>query len=80
MPLCKYYLPEFQYIARAPWPDYDSQLDWVENVTTLEQWLERHVGPHYQRWDWAREQTTSQACVAFKYAKHSTLFLLAWHR
>ena len=78
-----YYLPEchtFEYIAQAPWPNYDSQLDWVENVHTIEQWLNQYVGEHYKRWAWATNQLNdpSQACVAFKWAKHKTLFLLTW--
>ena len=78
-----YYLPEyhdFAYIATAPWPNYDSQLDWVDNVITLEQWLEQYVGEHYVRWAWATNSnhTTTEACVAFKWDKHRTLFLLAW--
>lgn len=78
-----YYLPEshsFEYIARAPWPNYDSQIDWVDNVITLEQWLEQYVGQHYKRWAWATEQNHEpwQACVAFKWDKHRTLFLLKW--
>lgn len=79
----QYYLPEyhsFEYIARAPWPNYDSQLDWVDNVVTLEDWLERYVGEHYKRWAWAteRDHNSWEACVAFKWAKHKTLFLLTW--
>lgn len=79
------YLPEyhsFEYIARAPWPNYDSQLDWVENITTLESWLERYVGAHYQRWAWAteRDHESYEACVAFRWDKHRTLFLLTWAR
>lgn len=79
----RYYLPEchdFEYIARAPWPNYDSQLDWVENVHTIESWLESYVGEHYKRWAWASEhdQKCYEACVAFKWDKHRTLFLLTW--
>ena len=78
-----YYLPEshsFEYIARAPWPNYDNQLDWVDNINTLEQWLEQYVGEHLKRWAWAteREHEPYQACVAFKWDKHRTLFLLKW--
>jgi hypothetical protein len=79
----RYYLPEchdFEYIARAPWPNYDSQLDWVDNVIVLETWLNQYVGEHWVRWAWAtdREHTSSEACVAFRWDKHRTLFLLTW--
>lgn len=85
MPLCRYYLPEshdFDYIARAPWPNYDSQLDWIDQVETIESWLNQYVGEHYKRWAWATDsnQTIYEACVAFKWAKHQTLFLLTWAR
>lgn len=77
------YLPElhdFEHIALAPWPQYDSQLDWVENISTLEEWLQTRIGPHWDRWAWAtcQEHHTWEACVAFKMAQHKTLFLLTW--
>lgn len=78
-----YYLPEyheFEYIARAPWPTPQPQLDWIDQVATMEYWLEHYIGEHYKRWAWATEQNHEpwQACVAFKWAKHKTLFLLTW--
>lgn len=78
-----YYLPEyhnFEYIARAPWPHLKPQQDWIDNICTLEIWLEQYVGEHYVRWAWATEQDhePTQACVAFKWDKHRTLFLLTW--
>ena len=78
-----YYLPEshdFEYIARAPWPQQEIQLDWIQGVNTLHEWLESYVGPHYIRWAWAtsRDHNSWEACVAFKYDKHKSLFLLTW--
>lgn len=77
------YLPEyheFKYIARCNWPRPQPQMDWIDAVLTLEHWLKEYVGPHYQRWAWTTEQaqTTYEACVAFKWEKHKTLFLLRW--
>lgn len=77
------YLPEyhdFAFIGKCRWPLNSLQLDWVNNVIVLETWLEQYVGPHYTRWAWATDQEHEswQACVAFKYDKHRTLFLLRW--
>lgn len=81
-----FYLPEyhsFEHIAVAPWPRVEDtlQLDWVDSMTMLEQWLDRYVGPHYAAWAYAQQQNLEywQACIAFKQAKHKTLFLLTWN-
>jgi hypothetical protein len=80
------YLPDlhpFEHIATAHWPTVlteHEQLDWISSVECMEVWLNRYVGSHYS--DWAYHNGTSydywQACIAFKWAKHKTLFLLAW--
>lgn len=84
MALSRYYLPEshnFAYIATAPWPQVQYQQDWINRVLSMEDWLEQYVGPHYKRWAWANNSKTTidQACIAFKYDKHKTLFLLHWN-
>lgn len=79
-----YYLPEyhnFEHIAIAPWPQFaDLQMDWVTQMGELEIWLNRYVGPHYAEWAYAQQHTYDYwtACIAFKQAKHKTLFLLTW--
>ena len=80
-----FYLPEyhnFEYIATAPWPHIytDYQQDWIHAVETLEQWLDRYCGAHYATWAYGQQQEQEywQACIAFKHAKHRTLFLLQW--
>lgn len=85
MPTGVYYLPElhdFEYLATAPWPHihHNWQLDWVDSVEHLEHWLNRYVGPHWAAWAYAQQQNQEywQACIAFKWAKHKTLFLLTW--
>jgi hypothetical protein len=80
------YLPDlhpFEHIATAHWPtvlNQHEQLDWISAVECMEVWLNRYVGSHYSHW--AYHNGTShdywQACVAFKMAKHKTLFLLQW--
>ena len=84
MTATRFYLPEhhnFVHIACAPWPLPQPQIDWVDQIHVMEYWLERYVGPHYTRWAWATEQDhkTYEACVAFKWAKHKTLFLLTYN-
>ena len=70
----------FEHVAVVPWPNYDSQVDWINNSQTLENWLNQYVGAHWARWCWAQveEQKASEACVAFRWDKHRTLFLLQW--
>ena len=85
MPLSRFYLPEahdFEFIGRAPWPIPQAQIDWVDSLIVMENWLDTHIGPHYKRWAWAtvQDHETWEACVAFKYDKHRTLFLLTWVR
>jgi hypothetical protein len=78
-------LPEhhnFEHIARAPWPRVyqDYQTDWVMAIETLETWLNRYCGPHYQEWAFTTQQDHDfwQACVAFRQSRYKTLFLLTW--
>ena len=85
MVIKSYYLPEihgFSYTARAPWPalSLDHQVDWIDNVQYMTQWLDSFVGPHWARWAWAQEQDqrTWECCVAFLKDKDRTLFLLKW--
>ena len=85
MPPGVFYLPElhdFEHFATAPWPHIHQnwQLDWVDSVEHLECWLNRYVGPHWANWAYAQQQNQEywQACIAFKWAKHKTLFLLTW--
>ena len=79
-----FYLPdyhEFEHVAVAPWPNLNQQQqDWVDSMTILEEWLNKYVGAHYAQWAYAQQQNLEywQACVAFKQAKHKTLFLLTW--
>jgi hypothetical protein len=71
----------FEHIARVPWPQtHPYQEDWIDCYATLEQWLCQRIGPHHSQWAWAQEQEQQhwEACVAFRWAKHKTLFLLTW--
>ncbi len=75
--------PYFPHLAVAPWPIITrapGQVDWVDSIDTMEQWLERFVGPHLQRWAYAttQEQQYWQACIAFNRAQDRTLFVLRW--
>lgn len=75
--------PYFPYIALAPWPhSLEHQLDWINQIETVESWLHQYIGAHYSAWVWAsqQEQQYWQACVAFQLEKHKSLFLLQWAR
>jgi len=81
----RYYLPDlhnFEHIATAPWPIIinDGQWDWVNATDCMECWLNRYVGSHYSEWAYHNGTTVDywQACIAFRLAKHKTLFLLQW--
>lgn len=83
--MTKFYLPEyhsFKYRAWAPWPHTDEgQLDWVNSLTLVEDWLTSYVGPHYKYWAWDRVDLACQGHylgVAFEHDKHRGLFLLRW--
>lgn len=80
-----FYLPEyhnFEYIGIAPWPNIltEYQQDWIYAIETLEAWLNRYCGAHYSNWAYGQQSNQEywQACIAFKQAKHCTLFLLTW--
>lgn len=83
--MSKMYLPDFtdfEFRARVPWPDQgQQQQDWVWQLTTLTEWLQQHVGGRYSHWAWSTlpEQTSREACVAFRWDRDRCLFLLRWH-
>lgn len=73
----------FPFIARAPWPKHYSKgfnLDWVDSIECVEDWLETRVGSHLVQWMWSttQEQQYWECCVAFKWDRDRTLFLLQW--
>lgn len=70
----------FEHLAQVPWPQFNHfQLDWVQAMDSLEQWLERHIGPHNQEWAYAHQRYDYWcAHIAFRQARSKTLFLLAW--
>lgn len=79
------YLPEhheFPHIAIVDWPvdPRHRQVDWVDSINVLEEWLERYAGPHLVEWAWHTtiEQQYWQACIAFKREKLKTLTLITW--
>lgn len=72
-------LHPFEHTASIPWPGRQGeQLDWIIGVHSVELWLAQYVGSKYQRWAWNMGTEVYQVSVAFKYAKHRTLFLLEW--
>ena len=83
--MSRYYLPElhnFKHIAIVPWPwvAVRDQSDWIDSLFTLEEWLNKRIGPHYAEWAYSQQPQLEywQACVAFKQERSKTLFLLTW--
>lgn len=79
------YLPEyhgFRYRAWAPWPQKSAeQMDWVDGVILVEDWLQSFVGPHHSHWAWDRVDLCQQGQylgVAFKESNHRLMFILRW--
>lgn len=78
------YLPEyhsFQYRAWAPWPHDRDQMDWIDGLRLVDDWLIQHVGAHHKMWAWDRVDLAQQGQylgVAFARAPHRTLFVLRW--
>jgi hypothetical protein len=74
--------PELPYRAVAPWPqiEHNGQWDWIATVYTVEDWLERSVGPHWALWGWSMYSLhQSHLCgVSFARERDSILFLLKW--
>ena len=73
-------MQNFAYQAACPWPRPQPQIDWVDSVIVMEEWLDQHIGPHGEYWVWNfdENQTKSEARIAFSKAKYRTLFLLQW--
>lgn len=65
----------FNYIAQGSWPEPQPQIDWVDQVESMESWLNSNIGA--EQWRWVKTPT-AQCTVAFKQSKHKTLFLLYW--
>lgn len=68
----------FDFTASVPWPIQSGQLDWVQGLITLENWLETAVGKHYTVWAWNDSGNPRSIGVAFKWERDRSLFLLSW--
>lgn len=64
------------YQAAVPWARPQQQYDWVDQVLSVEEWLEQRVGQKEIDWTWV--DNTTCACIEFKRARDATLFILAW--
>jgi hypothetical protein len=71
-------LHDFQYTADIHWPGQLGQVDWIDGIILVEDWLLTRIGSQYQRWAWNTATEVYDISVAFKYDKHRTLFLLAY--
>lgn len=71
---------QFDHIAVFDWHWNEAQLDWVESIQSVEQWLNSYIGPRYTVWAWSDtlQLKTYQSAVAFKREPDCTFFLLHW--
>lgn len=70
---------KFKYVAQVKWGYLaDRQQDWIDTISSIESWLEKHVGIKNEKWAWDNDPEPTFYCVRFKYGKHLTLFLLAY--
>jgi hypothetical protein len=69
----------FQYHAQIPWPVQDSaQIDWIQGLLIIEDWLRECVGPRYANWAYNDCHALYNIGVAFKWDQDRTLFVLTW--
>jgi hypothetical protein len=71
---------ELPYRGVVPWPliERNGGYDWISSVSTVEAWLDSHVGHHYSDWTWTMwtlDQPNS-CSVSFAREPDSVLFLL----
>ena len=72
---------KFPYHATVPWPIENSyQVDWVESLVTLEDWLKQCVGARYATWAYADCSILYNIGVAFKWDQDRTLFVMTWSK
>lgn len=67
----------FVYTAQGSWPKPQAQMDWVDSVIVIEQWLTTNIGINNEDWVWIKGPP-NKICVAFTKDKYRTLFLLTW--
>jgi hypothetical protein len=65
----------YPYVGSVPWPIAQDQADWVDQLVSMEQWLDNNVG--LNNWDWVNN-VPQLATVAFRLDRDRTLFLLRW--
>ena len=68
----------FVYPASVPWPRLEQQLDWIQGIDVIEQWLRYNIGGHWIHWAWNDSQQSAHIGVAFRWDRDRSLFVLAW--
>lgn len=69
----------FKYHAAVPWPCLDRpQRDWVNDIDTIQTWLQDRVGGHYRVWAWNDSGDPGKIGVAFRWDHDRSLFVLVW--
>lgn len=71
--------PQFDHLALVPWPCLDQpQLDWVQGVSMIENWLSNNVGPRLSRWTWEDSGHHYKIAVSFRWDRDRLLFVMVW--
>jgi len=69
----------FVYQVSIPWPYLNQvQIDWLNGVETVEEWLKSNVGARYKYWAWVDSHSYNQLGVGFRWEQDQLLFLLRW--
>jgi hypothetical protein len=65
-----------QHYVEAMWPTPQPQIDWLDQVITVEQWLIKTLGPRDIAWSWAVASRMDRICVYVTNPSHVTLVKL----
>ena len=70
----------FPHSVIVSWPIPQPQIDFVDQIITVEGWLESNMGPQGVRWAWIpREFAPSWlCCVQFAKETDALMFSLRW--
>lgn len=72
---------KFQFHATVPWPmPATTQVDWVQGLYSVEEWLKQCIGPRYSVWAYDDCEIMYNIGVAFRWDEHRTLFMLTWSK
>jgi len=71
----------FPYHAQIPWPlNNSNQIDWIDGLLLIEDWLRESVGPRYANWAYHDCPVLYNIGVAFRWDQDRTLFVMTWSK